>query len=147
MQRKRYSFVIGWLTFIPDVAFFGHGLHEDHVAEGGTLQNDSLAWKETTLFFMLVKEPRNISSSAILVWQDRWQNLSLAILFVDRLLVTLLHKFFYCVGKKKKVVWAKENSILIWRLKQSDSRCNDQFGGKEAGKQHRHSLYQFRLFN
>lgn len=37
----------GVLTFIPDVSFFGHGLHKDHVAEWGTLQNDSLAFKDT----------------------------------------------------------------------------------------------------
>lgn len=33
------------LTFFPDVALLEHGLHEDHVTEGGTLQDHSLAFK------------------------------------------------------------------------------------------------------
>lgn len=33
------------LTLLPDVAMFEHGLQEDHVAEGGPLQDDSLTLK------------------------------------------------------------------------------------------------------
>lgn len=31
------------LTLLPDVALFEHGLQEDHVTEGGSLQDHSLA--------------------------------------------------------------------------------------------------------